>query len=134
MSGLAETALIETSRWQRSSPALAQAAVEMEANIRRASIRREKSEARLMLREPCRIQQAIYGAGVLGPFHANVRRLKSLARRKAFFERERGISGHWTFDTNRLIAYRSAFLALRVLSRAKVTSIDHLPLEVDRGK
>lgn len=127
MSDLAETALIEAHRWQRTSPALARAAAEMELSIRRASIRREKAEARLMLREPWRIQRAIYGAGVLGPFHASVRRLKSLARRKAFFERERGRAGHWTFDANRLIAYRSALLALRVLSRAKIASIDDVP-------
>lgn len=128
MSAFAEDAAIEAFRWQRTSPALARAAVAMEANIRRAAIRREISEARLMLREPWRIQRAIYGAGILGPFHANVRRLLSLARRRAFFERERGRSGHWTFDANRLLAYRAALLALRFLRRKGIVSIDDAPI------
>lgn len=131
MTTIAETALIEASRWQRTSPALERAAEQMSAAIRRAAIIREKDGARIMLREPFRIQRAIYGETIYGEFHARIGRLKALAKRRVEAMQRMGKAGHWTFDANRLVACREAYLALRVMSRAGFKTIYDVPAAPD---
>lgn len=131
MTATAETALIEASRWQRTSPALERASEQISVAIRRAAIMREKEGARIMLQEPFRIQRAIYGETIYGEFHARIGRLKALAKRRIDAHRRFGKSGHWAFDANRLIGYRAAYLALRVMSRAGFKTIYDLPAAPD---
>lgn len=131
MTALSEAAIIEVSSWQRTSPALERATEQMSVAIRRAAIMREKEGARIMLNEPFRIQRAIYGETIYGEFHARIGRLKALAKRRVEAMQRLGKAGHWTFDANRLVACREAYLALRVMSRAKMKTIYDVPAAPD---
>lgn len=127
MTATAETALIEASRWQRTSPALERASEQISVAIRRAAIMREKEGARIMLQEPFRIQRAIYGETIYGEFHARIGRLKALAKRRVEAMQRMGEVGHWAFDANLLIGYREARLALRWMSRTGFKTIYDVP-------
>lgn len=131
MTAHADTALLEASRGQRTSPALERAIEQMAPAITRAAIIREKAGARIMLREPFRIQRAIYGQNIYSEFHIRIGLLKSLAKRRIDAHRRLGQAGHWAFDANRLIGYREAYIALRVMSRAGFKTIYDVPAAPD---
>lgn len=84
-----------------------------------------KTGARLMLAKPWRIQRALFGHR-LGPLPDRVADLIAYADRRRLAEESAGLAGRWTYSANRHLALRQALLALRLLRRSGVTTLDPL--------